>query len=66
MRAFRLDKCTIAALAATFREYLNEEEACENIPVLKMLSRSTDELWAQAHGNRLGNLLTEPGKYGYG
>ena len=48
MRAFRLDKCTIAALAATFREYLNEEEACENIPVLKMLSRSTDELWAQA------------------
>ena len=48
MRAFRLDKCTIAALAATFREYLNEEKACENIPVLKMLSRSEEELEAQA------------------
>lgn len=48
MRAFRLDKCTIAALAATFREYLNEERAIENIPVLKMLSRSEEELMAQA------------------
>lgn len=48
MRAFRLDKCTIGALAATFREYLNEEGACENIPVLQMLSRSEEELMAQA------------------
>lgn len=48
MRAFRLDKCTIAVLAATFREYLNGETVCKNIPVLRMLSRSEEELEKQA------------------
>ena len=59
MRTFRPDKCTIAALSATFREYLEEDRAIKNIPVLSMLSRSPYELKEQAetlfsllqHGN---------------
>ncbi|HZT83289.1 MAG TPA: L-seryl-tRNA(Sec) selenium transferase, partial [Gemmataceae bacterium] len=37
MRAFRLDKMTLAALEATLRLYLNEERALREIPVLRML-----------------------------
>lgn len=48
MRAIRLDKCIIAALAATFREYLDEERAVLNIPVLKMIARAERELKMQA------------------
>lgn len=52
MRAFRLDKCSIAVLAATFREYLDPELAQKRLPVLRMLSRRTDELQAQAESLR--------------
>lgn len=48
MRAMRLDKCTTAILEATFREYLDEENAWENIPVLKMIRRQKEELKSQA------------------
>ena len=48
MRALRLDKCTTAVLEATFREYYHEEQAWENIPVLKMIARTKEELLAQA------------------
>ena len=48
MRAVRLDKCVIAALAATFREYLDEERAIRNIPVLQMIGRGQEELKEQA------------------
>ena len=48
MRAIRLDKCAIAALAATFREYLDEERAVKNIPVLWMIARPLSELKEQA------------------
>ena len=48
MRAFRLDKCTIAALTATFREYLDDSQAIRNIPILFMLSRPISELEKQA------------------
>lgn len=48
MRAFRLDKCTIGVLTATFREYLDEERAVKSIPVLQMISRSCETLQAQA------------------
>src|SRR5207237_7753037 len=37
MRAFRLDKMTLAALEATLRIYLNEEQAFSAIPTLGML-----------------------------
>jgi L-seryl-tRNA(Ser) seleniumtransferase len=39
MRAFRLDKMTLAALEATLRLYLHEERALAAIPVLEMLAR---------------------------
>jgi L-seryl-tRNA(Ser) seleniumtransferase len=38
MRAFRLDKMTLAALEATLRLYLHEERALATIPVLGMLT----------------------------
>ena len=48
MRAIRLDKCAIAALSATFREYMDEERAVKNIPVLSMIARPLAELKNQA------------------
>lgn len=48
MRALRLDKFTTAALEATFREYLNEEDPWKNILVLKMIARTEEELLTQA------------------
>ena len=48
MRAIRLDKCAIAALAATFREYMDETRAVKNIPVLHMIARPLSELKEQA------------------
>ena len=48
MRAIRLDKCAIAALSATFREYMDETRAVKNIPVLSMIARPLEELKAQA------------------
>lgn len=37
-RAFRVDKFTISALEATFRYYLDEKNAREKIPTLRMLT----------------------------
>src|SRR5260370_25083134 len=37
MRAFRLDKMTLAALEATLRLYLNQDRAFQDVPVLRML-----------------------------
>ena len=49
MRSVRPDKCTVAALAATFGLYLRGEKAAvSEIPVLYMLSRTEGELTAQA------------------
>lgn len=50
MRAFRLDKMTLAALEATLRLYLNEERALTAIPVLAMLGTPLDELRRRAEG----------------
>jgi L-seryl-tRNA(Ser) seleniumtransferase len=44
MRAFRLDKMTLAALEATLRLYLNEERALREVPALRMLSMTPNEL----------------------
>ena len=54
MRAIRLDKCAIAALSATFREYMDEERAVKNIPVLHMIARPLEELKAQAEKLAVG------------
>lgn len=43
-RALRVDKMTLAALEATFFEYLDMENAKKTIPVLKMITVSEEEL----------------------
>ncbi len=48
MRAFRLDKMTLAALEATLRLYFNEERALREVPLLRMLSTPLDELRRRA------------------
>jgi len=60
MRAFRCDKMTLAALEATLRIYLHEEAALREIPVLRLLSTSLEELKkrAEAMGERLRTIKT--------
>jgi L-seryl-tRNA(Ser) seleniumtransferase len=48
MRAFRLDKMTLAALEATLRLYLSEEKALGTIPCLRMLGLPLAELRQRA------------------
>jgi L-seryl-tRNA(Ser) seleniumtransferase len=48
MRAFRLDKMTLAALEATLRLYLNEERALRQVPGLRMLGVPLPELRQRA------------------
>jgi L-seryl-tRNA(Ser) seleniumtransferase len=48
MRAFRLDKMTLAALEATLRLYLNEDRALKEVPGLCMLGTPLDELRASS------------------
>ncbi len=43
-RVVRVDKMTLAALEATFREYLDMEKAKKRIPVLSMITVSMDEM----------------------
>src|SRR5579864_6989768 len=58
MRAFRLDKMTLAALEATLRLYLHEERALREIPGLRMLGMTPAELQqrAEAVADRLREL----------
>jgi L-seryl-tRNA(Ser) seleniumtransferase len=48
MRAFRLDKMTLAALETTLRLYLNEERALSEVPVLRLLGTPLSELRQRA------------------
>jgi L-seryl-tRNA(Ser) seleniumtransferase len=48
MRAFRLDKMTLAALEATLRLYLHEERALQEVPALRMLGMPLSELRQRA------------------
>ncbi|RDV83438.1 L-seryl-tRNA(Sec) selenium transferase [Ammonifex thiophilus] len=54
-RALRIDKMTLAALEATLRDYLEEEEALRSIPTLKMLLCPSEELREKAE--RLAQML---------
>lgn len=47
-RAVRVDKMTLAALEATFREYFDMEKAKERVPVLSMITVSMDEMRTKA------------------
>src|SRR5207245_6688710 len=60
MRAFRLDKMTLAALETTLRLYLNEERAVQEVPGLKMLGTPLSELRQRAEA-LAAKLRTVPG-----
>lgn len=48
MRAMRVDKMTLSALAATLRLYRDEETAKQQIPILRMLSMPQENLKLRA------------------
>jgi L-seryl-tRNA(Ser) seleniumtransferase len=47
-RALRIDKFTATALELVLREYLSEEKAVQNIPVLRMITRPLEEVTEEA------------------
>jgi len=56
-RALRIDKMTVAALEATLRSYLDQDQACGEIPTLEMLTRPLGILAEQAR--KLGDMITQ-------
>jgi L-seryl-tRNA(Ser) seleniumtransferase len=58
MRAFRVDKMTLAALEATLRIYFNPEKALQEIPLLRMLETPIAALQERAYllARLLGSL----------
>lgn len=57
MRALRVGKLTIAALEATLKLYLNEDNLTEKLPMLYRCTRSIDEL--RIITEKLGTLLVQ-------
>lgn len=47
-RALRIDKFTAAALELVLQEYLSEEKAVQNLPVLRMITRPFEEVDKEA------------------
>lgn len=47
-RALRIDKFTAAALELVLQEYLSEEKAIQNLPVLRMITKPLEEITADA------------------
>ncbi len=56
-RALRIDKFTLASLESILREYLDVEKALQNVPTLRMLTISAEELKKRAQ--RLIRRLTK-------
>ncbi len=56
-RALRVDKLTICALEATLRMYLDEQQAIKNIPTLRMLTYTMEEL--EEKSNKLYRLIKD-------
>lgn len=59
LRALRIDKLSLAALEATLRLYRDEQKALQQIPTMRMLSMTAEELAGQARRTkrRLHRLL---------
>lgn len=55
-RALRIDKFTATALELVLQEYLSEEKAIQNIPVLRMITRPLEEITKEARS--LGRMLS--------
>lgn len=60
-RALRIDKFTAIALESVFLQYIDEDRAVSSIPVLKLISRSLDDIKNQAE-NLCGRLAAVIGK----
>lgn len=58
-RALRIDKFTAATLEVVLQEYLSEERAVKNLPVLQMITKSQDEIRQEAE--QLKQFLLELG-----
>ena len=60
-RAFRIDKFTATILEMIFHEYLNEEDAIKNIPVLSLITKDIKEIEENANVlfDKLSNLNNE-------
>ncbi len=48
-RAFRIDKFTATILEMIFHEYLNEEDAIKNIPILSLITKDIKEIEESAN-----------------
>ncbi len=48
LRALRMDKLTLASLEATFMQYIDEEKAVKEIPTVRMLTQSLDNIKRRA------------------
>ena len=57
-RAFRIDKFTATILEMIFHEYLNEEDAIKNIPVLSLITKDLKEIEKNTNDlfNKIENL----------
>jgi len=56
-RVLRVDKMTLAAMEATFRTYLDEDKARKEIPVLRMITMTEEQLNHKAI--KLMNMIIE-------
>ena len=56
-RALRVDKFTVTALELVLLEYLNEETAVQNIPVLRMITESAENVRKRAE--HLAEMIAE-------
>lgn len=61
-RALRIDKFTAIALECVFHEYIDEEKAVKNIPVLNLINRNIDDIKSQAEA-LYKRLTSEVGEY---
>ncbi len=48
-RALRIDKFTAVALECVFHEYIDEEKAVKNVPVMRMINKSINEISDEAY-----------------
>ena len=62
-RALRIDKFTAAALELVLKEYLSEETAIRNVPVLRMITKPLEEIEKEA--KNLVRMLRRSGFSGH-
>lgn len=61
LRSLRVDKLALCAIEATLQEYVDEQNAINNIPTLKMITENVEEVKIRAE--KLLSLLNDKSKY---